>query len=76
MSEFYRFSGKRLRAARLAHGLGTRELAERAQIGHATVKRLEINQHDPHFGVVARLALALDLSILDLAEPADAEADR
>jgi transcriptional regulator with XRE-family HTH domain len=64
--------GRQLRAQREQRGLSTRELAERADISHATVVRLEQGAFDaPAPDKLSRVADALGLGLADVYALAD-----
>src|SRR6516225_3321019 len=76
------FSGKKLKALRLAAGLTQAELAHRAHVRERQVIRWENEQHVPRLGSVKALARVLKTSVESLMasdedgdEDGDGEAD-
>lgn len=56
--------GKRLRFARLHRGIGSRELARKAELGSEShTSRIEGGRENVDVGIVAALAKALDVSL-------------
>jgi transcriptional regulator with XRE-family HTH domain len=62
------FSGKKLKALRLASGLTQAELAHRAHVGERQIVRWENEQHVPRLGSVKALARVLKTSVDSLVE--------
>ena len=67
------FIGERLRETRLARGLTQEQVAERARLARTTVNRIERNKEAAGPKRLARLAAALDVSVLELAPEAEAD---
>jgi len=56
----------RLREVREAQLLTQQELAEKSEVGVATIIRIENDQVAPHFGTLRKLAAALGVEPTDL----------
>jgi transcriptional regulator with XRE-family HTH domain len=73
------FSGKKLRALRLARGLTQAELAHRAHVRERQIIRWENNQHIPRVESISSLARVLNANVSELltaeAEEDDEESD-
>jgi HTH-type transcriptional regulator, cell division transcriptional repressor len=59
---------KRLREARRTAGLTQRELAKRAGVGLATIRRIEQTGMEPRLGTVRRMAATLGVRVAWLIE--------
>jgi transcriptional regulator with XRE-family HTH domain len=72
-----KFSGDRLRSARLARGLTQAELAHRAHVRERQIIRWENDQHVPRVESISTLARALKVTVAELLapEPEGAEED-
>jgi transcriptional regulator with XRE-family HTH domain len=68
MTEKNRFFGKRLLAARKRAGLTQQELGDMLRMDHdcsaSRISRFESNKHMPHYTIVEKLAVALDVPML------------
>lgn len=58
--------GVNLRRLRLEAGLTQMELANRSGMDMAEISRLELGKRDPRLSTVARVAGALELTVVDL----------
>lgn len=64
-----KFSGKKLKAARLAAGLSQMALCVEVGISSPTVlRRWEADEYDPHVNTACKLAHVLGVSLDDLTE--------
>lgn len=68
--------GQRLRFLRLVRGLTTRQLAERSGVAPATVNAIELGVRPPSVVVLLRLAAALRVPWVALAERGQEDAAR
>jgi transcriptional regulator with XRE-family HTH domain len=64
--------GAALREFRLSRGLSQEELAHRAALHPTWISHLESGRENPSWATVRRLALALDVTLADLAARAEA----
>lgn len=58
--------GANIRTIRERQGLSREAVAAQANLGVATVARLEADQHDPRLGTLAAVALVLGVPMADL----------
>ena len=58
--------GDKLRAARTRRLLTQEELAERADVSPSTVANIELDNREPHFRTIRKLAKALDVDPTEL----------
>ena len=58
--------GDNIRKVRKAHGLSQIELAERIGVAPITIRQYENGKRSPKLETIAKLAQALDVSIVDL----------
>ena len=64
--------GAALKEMRLERGLSQEDLAHRASLHPTWISHLESGRENPAWGTVRRLATALDVSLSNLAERAEA----
>jgi len=50
---------------REARGVSQRDLAAKSGVGYASIARIETGRQDPTVGLLARLAEALDIRVVD-----------
>jgi transcriptional regulator with XRE-family HTH domain len=62
------FNGERLRQARLAKNMTTRDLAEKLGVNCSLVSRWESGKNKPHKDSVAAMAKILKIKVRDLDE--------
>ena len=67
---------ERLAYVRAERMLTQKQLAEKAGVGIATIARSEAGGSVPHGGTIQKIAVALDVEIRDLIEPAEMFAAR
>lgn len=58
--------GRRVRALRVQKGLTQQELGEKADINYKFLGEIERGQQNPSFGILAKIATALDVDLPEL----------
>lgn len=57
--------GEALKHLREVRGVSQRDLAEKSGVGYASIARIETGRQDPTVGMLARLAEALGIRMVD-----------